>query len=277
MTIREVETETGLPRSNIRFYEKEKLIKPVKNSENGYKDYTLDDVEHIKKIAYLRTLGVPVEEIRLVKSGELDLYTVIENQRSKIEEQMSKMSHSRKVCDQMLQSAHLSYEALEIEEYVADMNAYWEKNQGTLRFDSTGLLYRLGKSSIWWILFLLCLVVAFLSCPWLPNEIPVQWEDGFVTSQVDKFFIFAYPVACILVRTLLRPIFYLRLRSYFTAGERVTDYVVNSICFLILSVELFSILYIAEMVKYIEIVLAAEGIVFAGLLLGTIHRRNRSK
>ena len=31
MTIKDVEQKTGLGRSNIRFYEKEKLIEPVKN------------------------------------------------------------------------------------------------------------------------------------------------------------------------------------------------------------------------------------------------------
>lgn len=55
MTIKDVEQKTGLGRSNIRFYEKEKLIEPVKNINNGYKDYSQEDVDKIKKIAYLRT------------------------------------------------------------------------------------------------------------------------------------------------------------------------------------------------------------------------------
>lgn len=40
MTIKEVEQITGLARSNIRFYEKEKLINPERNSGNGYRDYS---------------------------------------------------------------------------------------------------------------------------------------------------------------------------------------------------------------------------------------------
>ena len=38
MTIKEVEKLTGLSRSNVRFYEKEKLIVPVRNERNGYRD-----------------------------------------------------------------------------------------------------------------------------------------------------------------------------------------------------------------------------------------------
>ena len=39
MTIKDVEERTGLSRSNIRFYEKEKLIEPSRNESNGYRDY----------------------------------------------------------------------------------------------------------------------------------------------------------------------------------------------------------------------------------------------
>ena len=73
MTIKEVEKETGLTRSNIRFYEKEKLIEPSRNEKNGYRDYSKKDIETIKKIAFLRTLGISVEDIRLVQSQKAPL------------------------------------------------------------------------------------------------------------------------------------------------------------------------------------------------------------
>jgi len=61
MTIKETEELTGLSRSNIRFYEKEKLIVPSRNENNSYRDYSEQDVENIKKIAYLRTLGLSID------------------------------------------------------------------------------------------------------------------------------------------------------------------------------------------------------------------------
>ena len=36
MTIKEVEEETKLPRSNIRFYEREGLVVPERNVSNGH-------------------------------------------------------------------------------------------------------------------------------------------------------------------------------------------------------------------------------------------------
>ena len=57
MTIKEVEERTGLTRSNIRFYEKEKLIEPSRNDKNGYRDYSEKDVENIKKISDKRNIS----------------------------------------------------------------------------------------------------------------------------------------------------------------------------------------------------------------------------
>lgn len=45
---------------------KEKLIAPARNESNGYRDYSDRDIEEIKKIAYLRTLGISIEDIRNV-------------------------------------------------------------------------------------------------------------------------------------------------------------------------------------------------------------------
>ena len=80
MTIKDVEQKTGLGRSNIRFYEKEKLIEPVKNINNGYKDYSQKDADKIKKIAYLRTLGVSIQDIRSIIQQEITLYEVLKTQ-----------------------------------------------------------------------------------------------------------------------------------------------------------------------------------------------------
>ena len=50
MTIKEVEERTSLSRSNVRFYEKEKLIEPSRNEKNGYRDYSENDVENIRRL-----------------------------------------------------------------------------------------------------------------------------------------------------------------------------------------------------------------------------------
>ena len=89
MTIKDVEKQTGLSRSNIRFYEKEKLIDPSRNESNGYRDYSKNDVENIKKIAYLRTLGISIEDIRNIISEKATLKDTLEKQYEVLKSQIN--------------------------------------------------------------------------------------------------------------------------------------------------------------------------------------------
>ena len=59
MNIAEAERRTGLSRANIRFYEKEGLLTPTRGA-NGYRDYTEDDVQTLRKIMLLRRLRLSV-------------------------------------------------------------------------------------------------------------------------------------------------------------------------------------------------------------------------
>ena len=92
MTIKDVEERTGLSRSNIRFYEKEKLIEPSRNESNGYRDYSENDVENIKKIAYLRTLGISIEDIRSIISEKVTLQEMLEKQKEVLKNQITDLN-----------------------------------------------------------------------------------------------------------------------------------------------------------------------------------------
>ena len=49
MRIQELEVMTGLDRATIRYYEKENMITPQRR-ENGYRDYSDQDAQHLLKI-----------------------------------------------------------------------------------------------------------------------------------------------------------------------------------------------------------------------------------
>lgn len=69
MKINEVKALVGVTRRNIRFYEKEGLLAPARNSQNGYREYGRAEVDELKRIKLLRKLGVPLDEIRRMQSG----------------------------------------------------------------------------------------------------------------------------------------------------------------------------------------------------------------
>lgn len=69
MKINEVEARVGITKKNIRFYEKEGLLCPRRNSENGYREYGPEEVECLMRIKLMRKLGLPLEEIRRMQAG----------------------------------------------------------------------------------------------------------------------------------------------------------------------------------------------------------------
>ncbi|MDD6160516.1 MAG: MerR family transcriptional regulator [Oscillospiraceae bacterium] len=73
MKINQVEQLAGITKGNIRFYEKEGLLTPGRNSENGYREYDDADVVWLKKIRLLRMLDVPIEEIVRLKQRQTSL------------------------------------------------------------------------------------------------------------------------------------------------------------------------------------------------------------
>ena len=77
MTIIEVESRTGMTRANIRFYEAEGLLSPARGA-NGYRDYSQEDIEILRRIKLLRTLRMPLEEIKELHRGEKELSAALE-------------------------------------------------------------------------------------------------------------------------------------------------------------------------------------------------------
>ncbi|MEA4965105.1 MAG: MerR family transcriptional regulator [Oscillospiraceae bacterium] len=73
MRINEVEKLVGIPKKNIRFYEEQGLLHPGRESDNGYRSYSPDDLETLRRIRLLRKLAVPIEEIRSLQVGRMAL------------------------------------------------------------------------------------------------------------------------------------------------------------------------------------------------------------
>ena len=267
MTIKDVEERTGLSRSNVRFYEKEKLVEPSRNESNGYRDYSENDVENIKKIAYLRTLGISIEDIRSIISEKVTLQEMLEKQKEVLKNQITDLNKAKLMCEKMLDEESISYEKLQVEQYVTDLHDYWKDNRTVFKLDSVSFLYIWGSMLTWTMITALCLIIGALSYSMLPTEIPVQWSKGVATSLVNKNWISICPVICIIIRYLLKPFIYAKLQMNNYYGEIITEYLTNYMCFIVLSVEIFSILFTFGVVKSVVVLLFVDTAIFIGLLV----------
>ena len=102
MKIKQVEELVGITRKNIRFYEEQGLLN-VGRSENGYREYGMEDVERLKKIRLFRRLSVPLEEIRQYFEGTRTLEDILEKQVIQLEQERENIQRTQLFCKQMLE------------------------------------------------------------------------------------------------------------------------------------------------------------------------------
>ena len=64
MRIKEVEERTGLTAKAICLYESKGLLNVARDNENDYRDYTEEDVERLKMIAFVREMDISIPGIK---------------------------------------------------------------------------------------------------------------------------------------------------------------------------------------------------------------------
>ena len=101
MKINEVEALVGVTRRNIRFYEKEGLLTPARNSQNGYRDYGEAEVEELKRIKLLRKLGVPLDEIRRLQTENATVADGMRRHLISLEREQNNLEQSMMFCQRM--------------------------------------------------------------------------------------------------------------------------------------------------------------------------------
>ena len=100
MTIKEIETLSGMSRANVRYYESEGLLEP-RRSSNGYRDYSEDDLTALLRIRLLRSLDFSLEDVRALQRGETALSDALERQLAALEQKEESLRRSREVCREM--------------------------------------------------------------------------------------------------------------------------------------------------------------------------------
>ena len=118
MTIKEVEEMLGIPRASIRFYEKERLIDPKRES-NGYREYDEKDVATLKKVIIFRKLGLPVSEIEDVLDGSKPLAEALADNTARLEEQLAELNGA------IALSKTIRQNTADIADF--DENYYWDE------------------------------------------------------------------------------------------------------------------------------------------------------
>lgn len=100
MKINEAGELLGISKANIRFYEKQGLLTPGR-SENRYRDYSDDDIDRLRQIIILRKLGVSVQDIGRLLSGDLQLQEAMPANIASLEQQIEQLTGALKLSKQI--------------------------------------------------------------------------------------------------------------------------------------------------------------------------------
>lgn len=121
MRINDLEYKTGLDRATIRYYEKEGMITPAR-TDNGYRDYSDEDLKHLLKIKLLRQLGMPLQKIMELQQGSADFQTALVEQIHALEVKRDTAQRSAQIC-RLMQSDGVTYASLNASYYLDQFRA----------------------------------------------------------------------------------------------------------------------------------------------------------
>ena len=174
MKINEVEQQVGITKKNIRFYEQQGLLHPGRNSQNGYRDYTMEDAIELKKIKLLRKLSLPIEEIRRIQSGDLVLMDALQRQLIVLEREKTNLQETSGWC-MALMDDRSHYASLSPDEYLERMVEMEKEGTKFTNVSKKDIIEKKRGSvfaAVVFILFMIFLISVFI-WGYLVDPIPI--------------------------------------------------------------------------------------------------------
>lgn len=89
MKTNELEKLLGTTKNTLRYYEKEELISPSRD-DNGYRNYSYEDIRIIKNIIMLRSFDLSIEDIRRIFNNEISLNTCLNQKKEYLLKEIGK-------------------------------------------------------------------------------------------------------------------------------------------------------------------------------------------
>ncbi len=160
MKINQVEELVGITKKNIRFYEEQGLINPERNRDNGYREYSLKDVDLLNKIKLLRSLDVPIDEIRKLEVGEISMVDCLDRHISNFTHRQKELDIMKEMCREIM-AENVQFDDLQADSYLENMRnlerggvRFMDVNKTDIKKTKRGPIIAAGVSIIFFILMI---------------------------------------------------------------------------------------------------------------------------
>ncbi|MBQ3604182.1 MAG: MerR family transcriptional regulator [Clostridia bacterium] len=213
MNVQDVEKELNITRANIRFYEREGLLAPVRK-ENGYRDYTNEDIARLKKIIIFRKLGFSVADIREILDGTLSLQDAVKTNIGNLEKNIDDLSDEIDLCNEIIDK-NIDLQDFS-EDYFWNLISKKENERKSFKEVLNSYLNKHYKTNIA-LLFIVC-IAPFLNILF----------DYFLLNKAPEIKSIVLAIVCFLARQLFRLLLSLRCDCdthftpfFYICGEKV--------------------------------------------------------
>ena len=126
MKINEVESLVGVTKKNIRYYEAEGLLSPRREVGNGYRSYSQQDVDTLRRIKLLRKLDVPLAEVKAMLEGQLSRREGMARHRLLLENRQAGLEAAARLC-RRLQEGPAALNELDAQAFLDDLHTEEKK------------------------------------------------------------------------------------------------------------------------------------------------------
>ena len=166
MRIKEVEELVGITKKNIRFYEKEGLLTPVRESENSYRDYSEADILQLKRIKLLRRLDMPLSDIRELFDKRTALAEAIRKHSLALQEKKNSIEKALLICGMLeAEEPELSGEA--VDAYLSKIDQFEREGAAFLNVKKNDVRRKYVEPIIACVVIVLLMALLVVLFSWL--------------------------------------------------------------------------------------------------------------
>lgn len=203
MKIQQVEELVGITKKNIRFYEDQGLLSPIR-SENGYREYHTENVKRLKQIKFLRKLYVPIEDIRLVVQNKQTLDECLKRQLREIERKKADLDEIQLISENLMKkstaSEPITLEQLDVDECLENIARLEKEGKTFMNVSITDIHRKKTVGSVIGAVIMIA-IMAFLAAM-------IWWGNATEPLPLALFIVlFAFPIliiVCVIVVLLQR-------------------------------------------------------------------------
>ena len=99
LSIGDVEKITGISKDRIRYYEEKRLITPVRDTNNSYREYDNEEVLKLLGIQLYRSMDLGVKEIQQIQDSDSieKICNVFKSRQEELQLQMAQLQYQKDI------------------------------------------------------------------------------------------------------------------------------------------------------------------------------------